>query len=383
MPDGLNGEFRRLRLAVILQTPKDPQSAVYIGYDSLRSALETLGHAVVIVAPGDFRLLRAISGRWVPLIYPVVIAAWLWRNRARFDLVVFHSYAGWLCRDSRRNRWPPAIVAFHGLEPLYHRELAAEATAEGHPLSWRYRLLQERIMPVMLRTGCRKAVAVTCLNRKEAEFLSARGWVSARDLHVTPHGIPGLFFAGRHAVAGSRTWLFVGQWLPMKGIRYLRDAMATLLARDQDMRLVCAGTLADEAAVLADFPEPLRSRIAVHPRVDQHVLAELYARADGFVFPSLYEGFSRAIVEAMAAGLPIVTTNAGVAADALRDEVSALIVPARDASAIVTAVERLRADPGLAARLGAAAADSATSYHMEDRQHEMIPLLLRIAAGHS
>lgn len=383
MPDDLNGESRRLRIAIVLQTPKDPQSAIYIGYDSLRSALGKLGHTLDIVASRDFRSLRAIAGRWVPLIYPVVIAAWMRSNHTRYDLVVFHSYAGWLCADSRRARRPPAILAFHGLEPLYHRELATEAAAQGRELSWRYRLLQERIMPFMLRTGCRKAVAVICLNREEADFLSALGWASSRKLVVAPHGIPPLFFAGRRDVSGSRTWLFVGQWLPMKGIRYLRDAMATLLARHADMRLVCAGTLADEAAVLADFPEPLRSRIAVHPRVDQPTLAAIYAGADGFVFPSVYEGFSRAIVEAMAAGLPIVTTNVGVAADALRDQASALIVPVRDAPAIVTAVERLRADPGLASRLGAAAADAATAYHLEDRQQQMINLFLRIATGRS
>ena len=64
-------------------------------------------------------------------------------------------------------------------------------------------------------------------------------------------------------------------------------------------------------------------------------------------FQVLYEGFSRAIVEAMASRLPIVCTSVGVAADALRHEHSALIVPTRDAGALVAAVERLRADSGL------------------------------------
>ena len=59
MPDGLNGEFRRLRLAVILQTPKDPQSAVYIGYDSLRSALEALGRFDILERPDGFAAIRA------------------------------------------------------------------------------------------------------------------------------------------------------------------------------------------------------------------------------------------------------------------------------------------------------------------------------------
>jgi glycosyltransferase involved in cell wall biosynthesis len=78
--------------------------------------------------------------------------------------------------------------------------------------------------------------------------------------------------------------------------------------------------------------------------------------------PSLYEGFSRAIVEAMASRLPIVCTSVGVAGDALRDEHSALIVPKHDAAALVAAVNRLRFDPALADRLANAAAEAARDY---------------------
>lgn len=374
-------EARGLRIAVILQTPKDPQSAIYIGYGAFTSAVAPLGHTVTIVAPRDFALMRWLGGRWVPLVYPVLVAAWMRKHRASFDLVVFHSYAGWMCALPHPNSGPRTLVAFHGLEPMYHRELRAEADAGGRHLSWRYRLLQERLMPFMLRTSCRKATAVACLNRQEAEFLSTQGWVRAEHVFVTPHGIPAEFFASRHAVSVTRTWLFVGQWLPMKGIRYLCDAMTELLARHEDMRLVLAGTLADAATVLADFPEALRPRIAVHSRLDQRALAAIFSGADAFVFPSLYEGFSRAVVEAMAAGLAIVTTEVGVAAEALRHEVSALVVPRRDAPAIVSAVERLRADPALAARLGAGAAEAAGAYHLEDRQHQLVQLLLHLAAG--
>src|SRR6185503_12611893 len=96
--------------------------------------------------------------------------------------------------------------------------------------------------------------------------------------------------------------------------------------------------------------------------VDQATLAALYRDADVFVFPSLYEGFSRAIVEAMASRLPIVCTQVGVAGDALRHEKSALIVPKRDADALVAAVNRLRSNPELSQRLGDEAANVAGEY---------------------
>jgi glycosyltransferase involved in cell wall biosynthesis len=349
------------RFAVVIQTPKDEQSAVYIGYRSLAAALEKLGHSISIVAPSDFPGVARFSGRWTPLVYPIAIASWLWARRGQFDLVIFHSYSGWLATALTRGR-PPALVMFHGLEPLYHRELRAETARSGGRLSVRYRVLQEVLMPLFLTIACRAASGVACLNRSEAEYLKSRGWVSRGNGHVLAHGVPPEFFLSARAARPIQTLLFVGQWLPMKGIRYLRDAAGVLLGGDASLRLVCAGTLSGADAVHAEFPVELRNRIRVLPRVDQSTLAQLYRESDVFIFPSLYEGFSRAIVEAMASRLPIVCTAVGVAADALRDEHSALIVPKHDTDALVTAVRRLQSDSALAQRLANAAGDAARDY---------------------
>jgi glycosyltransferase involved in cell wall biosynthesis len=372
---------RALRFAVVLQTPKDPQSAVYIGYQTLGAALERLGHSVEIVSPADFAVVRRMKGRWVPLAYPVAIASWIHRRRRDFDLVMFHSYAGWLATALRRGRGPRSFVMFHGVEPLYHRELREEAIADGHPLSWRYRLLQEDLMPFMLRIACRTADAVACLNRAEADFLAARKWAPARGARTLAHGVPPEFFAPSRPKQAVETLLFVGQWLPMKGPRYLRDAAVTLLRGESSMRMICAGTLASEEAVLSEFPDDLHGQISILPRVDQPALARLYRDADVFVFPSLYEGFSRAIVEAMASRLPIITTAVGVAADALRHEESALFVPKRSAAAIVAAVRRLHADPAFAARLGGAAALAADEYRLDVTQLRTIDIIMEEAGA--
>jgi glycosyltransferase involved in cell wall biosynthesis len=363
-----------------MQTPKDPQSAVYMAYQSLALALERLGHSVEIVSPADFEALGRLGGRWVPLAYPVAVAWWLSRRRGDFDFVMFHSYAGWLATALGRGR-PRSLVMFHGVEPLYHRELREESVVEGHPLSWRYRALQEVLMPLMLRTACRTADGVTCLNSAEATFLAARGWVPAGRVRVLAHGVPAEFFVPRRVLRPLRALLFVGQWLPMKGIRYLRDAAAILLRKDVTMRLTCAGTLASADTVLAEFPPDVRDRVTVFPRLDQTALAGCYRDADAFVFPSLYEGFSRAIVEAMASRLPIVSTEVGVAADALRHEESVLFVPKRSATAIVSAVARLRADPALATRLGTAAAAAADAYTQAAMQSHTVNAIMEEAGG--
>jgi glycosyltransferase involved in cell wall biosynthesis len=351
------------RLAIVIHTPKDQQSAVYIGYQSLAAALEKLGHSITIVGPSDFPAAARFSGRWTPLVYPIAIASWLWARRGQFDVVMFHSYSGWLATCLTRGR-PPALVMFHGVEPLYHRELRAETARTGGRLSMRYRVLQEVLMPLFLGIACRTASGVACLNRREAEYLQSRRWVSSGNGHVLAHGVPPEFFVSPRAARPIQTLLFVGQWLPMKGIRYLKDATRVLLGRDASLRLVCAGTLLGADPIHAEFPIELRHRIRVLPRVDQPTLAQLYRASDLFIFPSLYEGFSRAIVEAMASRLPIVCTEVGVAADALQNEHSALIVPKHDADALVAAVTRLQSDSALAQRLANAAGDAARDYSL-------------------
>jgi glycosyltransferase involved in cell wall biosynthesis len=75
--------------------------------------------------------------------------------------------------------------------------------------------------------------------------------------------------------------------------------------------------------------------------------------ADIFVLPSRSEGFSNAIVEAMAASLPVVATNVGGNAEAVQDGVTGFIVPTEDPGALSEAILRLLADPALAEAMGA------------------------------
>ncbi|MFQ5491192.1 MAG: glycosyltransferase, partial [Phycisphaerae bacterium] len=77
--------------------------------------------------------------------------------------------------------------------------------------------------------------------------------------------------------------------------------------------------------------------------------------ADVFVFPSRTEGLPNALMEAMAAGLPIVTTGAPGCRDLIQPGVTGLVVPIDDAKALAAAVQRLLSAPTFGDRLGAAA----------------------------
>jgi glycosyltransferase involved in cell wall biosynthesis len=83
-------------------------------------------------------------------------------------------------------------------------------------------------------------------------------------------------------------------------------------------------------------------------------LMALYARADVFIFPTLADTLPLVNMEAMASGLPVVTTNVGALTEEIEDGVTGFLVPPLDADALGTATRRLVDDAGLRRRMGAA-----------------------------
>ena len=91
-------------------------------------------------------------------------------------------------------------------------------------------------------------------------------------------------------------------------------------------------------------------------------LREHLSAADIFVLPSRSEGFSNAIVEAMAAALPVVATNVGGNAEAVKNGVSGLLVPSDDPAALSAAITQLLSDPSQAMAMGIAGKALAAEY---------------------
>jgi glycosyltransferase involved in cell wall biosynthesis len=103
-------------------------------------------------------------------------------------------------------------------------------------------------------------------------------------------------------------------------------------------------------------------------------LREYLSTADIFVLPSRSEGFSNAIVEAMAASLPVVATDVGGNTEAVTDGLSGLIVPSEDPAALAAAISRLLADPSKAQEMGAAGKKLASEKFTTDAMMHQITL---------
>jgi glycosyltransferase involved in cell wall biosynthesis len=94
---------------------------------------------------------------------------------------------------------------------------------------------------------------------------------------------------------------------------------------------------------------------------------DLLAALDIFVLPSHSEGISRALLEAMAAGLPVVVSNVGGSPEVVQHEIDGLLVPVKDVAALAQALIRLLSDPALAQRLGLAASQRVAGNFSLDR----------------
>ncbi len=350
-----------LRILFAIHSIRDPATAVFMNVLRRAEALRAQGHEVDIVAPADVGI-RVMTGIW-PLLYGAALAR---RGRlASYDLVVFHSHCGWAFSLLRPfvPAWRRAtiVTTFHGLEPLYHEAEQRELARVGRRYGTLFRLLHTRVLAFLTRLSCRRSEAVFVLNAAERAYLVQQGWCPARRVAVVANGVERELFRTRRHQGCATTLLFVGQWLPRKGTRYLAEAFEFAARRDPALRLVCAGTGVEPSVVLADFASEVRDRVQVHRRVDRQALGDLLQHADVFVFPSLFEGSSGALLEAMASSLAVVATPAGAAADILRDGQNALVVPYADPSALRIALERVTADGDLRDRLARAAYDAALS----------------------
>jgi glycosyltransferase-like protein len=166
------------------------------------------------------------------------------------------------------------------------------------------------------------------------------------------------------AGAGPETFLVltVGGIEPRKGSVTLLEAMADVAARANGSRPVLAvvggHTFFDYQAyrdgALARLPELglVEGRdVLLLGTVSEADLGAWYRAADAFAFPSVKEGFGLVVLEALAAGLPVVASDIPVFAEYLRDGESALLVPPGDPAALAAALGLLSRDPGLRRKL--------------------------------
>lgn len=146
------------------------------------------------------------------------------------------------------------------------------------------------------------------------------------------------------------TLLYVGFSTPRKGVEYLAEALSMM---EIPAQLIMVGKWEDhyQESFIRRLGDAC-SRVYITGYVPDADLPDYFALADIFVFPTLLEGFGFPLVEAMAAGVPVVTTTGGSASEIVGEAGS--IVPIGDSLKLAAALDRILTDQELARRLSQA-----------------------------
>lgn len=322
------------------------------------AGVEVLGHPLL-------ELAYVATARAVPTKPHLTSQVMHWRNR-QFDAAV--------ARRIRRER--PAAVIGHDTSTIRAiraaRKVGTVAIVNqliGHQAIGEAILKEEAALQPLwadsLHAGSPAWLVEQCLAESlEADHILAPSDYVRRTLldigvqpdriHLLPFGVrldrfrpPDAKPADTKLRDGKLRLIYVGQISQRKGLAYLLEALKRLA--DPRIELTLVGGLVGEGRGLKQY-EGLYRHVRNVPHAE---VARLIQQADLCVYPSLHEGSALAIMEAMACGLPAITTlNSG---SLVRDGIEGYIVPIRDADEIAARIAKLRDDRTLLAALGRAA----------------------------
>ena len=190
---------------------------------------------------------------------------------------------------------------------------------------------------------------------------------------VVPYGLDESWFEESSRSVTGRV-LFVGTVCLRKGIHYLAMAAGYLRAKGRCYEFRVAG---DFTPQIANHPDA--KHLNFLGRIPRRELRREYAAADVFVLPSLAEGSAEATYEALAGGLPVVTTAAS--GSVVRDGIDGRIIPERDPAALAMAIEQIIENRPLRAKMGKSAGTRAFGYTLDCYGERLVTALRSFAVG--
>ena len=329
------------------------------------SSIEPLWLPIPFDVQGLARLLPLYRGNWS------VRASWRARRALgaaidSLDALFFHTQVTSLFSVDLMRRLPTIISL--DATPLNYDEVGA---SYGHRAAGDGFLDRKKFQ--MNQRALQAAVALVAWSEWTRRSLVEQYGVEASRVQVLAPGAADAFFeVGRRRLAAAASSsapvriLFVGGDWERKGGPILLEALAGLPADSWRLDVVTRDAVA---------PRP---GLTVHHDVGPNspALLNLFAAADLFVLPSLGECLAVVLMEATAAALPVITTDVGALAEAVRVGETGLVVPPRDTQALRQALGRLIADADLRRSMGHAAHMFATERFVATKNNQQILQLL-------
>lgn len=310
------------------------------------------------------------------------LMAALWRHPG-LELVHLHTgkRLGGAVRWVARRRRVPYVISLHG---GVHDVPAAEAGRWTAPTAGSLEWGKALGLLVGSRRVLDDAAAVICVGAQEREATAAR--LPGRRVEYLPNGVdPGRFARGDRAgfraaqgfAADDTVLLVVGRVAPQKNQRLAAQILARLLPRWPRARLLIVGPVNDPeyaAALGRDLQAPgLRGRATLLPgQLDGQRLVDAFHAADALLLPSVHEPFGIVVLEAWAAGLPVVAARVGGVPYFVEDGRTGWLFDSGDAAAAAERLLALCADADARRALGAAGRELARREYSWDRITERL-----------
>jgi glycosyltransferase involved in cell wall biosynthesis len=269
-------------------------------------------------------------------------------------LVATRTYVNW----TLPNVSEPQMVVLSGYTSVTAQWLMRGGLRGKCWLFWGERLRQHSGVKALIQRGLVAPIS-------HASGVVGIGRAAEEDYHrrfpKLPHfcipyhcDLSGFFRIRRHPQASTATtFFFCGQMIRRKGVDLLLMAFDRLVARGLNAYLLLVGREADLATFLSKVSPDARSRIRYEGFQAPEKLSEYFAKSDVFVLPSRYDGWGVVINQALAAGLPVITSNAvGAGLDLVEHEINGLRVATGDIDALYCAMERIVMNPSVARHWG-------------------------------
>lgn len=345
--------------------------------------LKKLGHRVDCWFFDDIFKGPAVPQRFETLVFAAAVAKRILKRRSEFDVVNLH--APWGCvygvwrKCFKPSGSPPYVMTMQGSEERYAKMMRIE---QRKGLAWHFswknrvwhKVYHQRLYDYAIRTADFGVVA----NREAWIMAELKHGCEPGKVQFVPNGVEEQFFIEReYSNPGSRL-LYVGSWLDRKGVHYLAQAFTILADKFAELTLTLAGFGDSEEAVRTYFAAGAAAKLRFMPFVARDEMPAVYARHDILVFPSLVEGMPLTLLEAMASGMPVVTTNTSGMADVVEGGENGVLVPPGNTIELVAGIEPLLASRDLRRKLGLAGQQTARKYTW-DRVAQKLERVLKLA----
>lgn len=299
---------------------------------------------------------------------PGLILEILKRKRA-VEIIHAHSHLFFstnVCVLARLLHSAPLIITNHGL-------ISASAPA------W----LNSFYKHFVSRTTFHIADHIICYTDIERKNIERLG-IDKRKISVIHNGVDTTLFAplASKKNADKKQILWVGRYVTGKGVEYLIEAFSLVQKKIPGSHLVLVGDGPEKPVIENRIRKlHLHSSVTLIDYLDNEKLPEIYKNSDVFVLPSLMEGVPRTILEAMACGVPVVTTDIPHLVSII--DGAGFVVPPKDPASLSNAIFTILENASLAEQMGQQGRNRIVQdYSWEDTVKKTLRLYEKVVSEH-